>query len=100
MKYVPDYRIFDSRKSVNPPATLFAIPTNLVGKKVAQATVTVIPQGKRGYLTIGSESSVLNFGADQATSENRPFLLADDGNILLGSSTPVHLVVDITGYGE
>lgn len=94
MRFETERRLFDSRALG--PATLFAVQTGLAGQAIAvEVTVTVIPQGTPGWLSINPDTSFAPFGPDQAVSTTRPFVVQADGHILLGATTPVHILVDL-----
>lgn len=94
----PERRLIDTRLKGG-PSTLFAVPTGLDPKVVraVDATVTVIPQGKSGFMSVTPGTSFLNYGNTDPIANTRMFKLNADGTISIGASTTVHVIVDLVG---
>jgi len=93
----PERRLIDTRQSGNKqPTILLAVQTGLAGvAKAVDVTVTAIPQGISGYMSVNGQTSFNNFGQAEPSSFGRSFKVEPDGSILMGSSTPIHIVVDL-----
>lgn len=98
MVTIEDIRVYDGRAAA--PAKLFAIQTNMKGKKAVMATVTVVSPPAEGYLSVNGTTSFCPYQAGITAAATRNFMVQSDGCILLGSSAAVQVLVDITGYDE